>query len=242
MRVAIFADIHGNLPALEAVLAEIDHEQPDHVICLGDVAAFGPQPREVVALLRERDYPTAMGNADEWLLHPQPTQAQDEGGRKIEAIDRWAADQLAPADLDYLRTFQPTLTLDLGGATLLAFHGSPRSNTEIIVATTPDDELATMFKGFNATVMCGGHTHAQLVRRYATTLILNPGSVGLPYEQVSDRTVRNPPWAEYALVTWKDGRLSIDLRRVRYDVAPVVQAALASGMPYMEWWTEGWQE
>jgi putative phosphoesterase len=243
MRVAVISDIHGNLPAFEAALADILIQQVDQIVCLGDVAAGGPQPREVIARLRDLNCPVVMGNADEWLLNPQPGEARDEDARRITAIELWGARQLASADLDYVRTFQATVEVQLGdGATLLCFHGSPRSNTDIIRATTPDKDLERMATGYDALVMAGGHTHAQMLRRYKDKIIINPGSVGMPYEAVpTTGQVRNPPWAECANVNWSDGRLAIDLRRVPFDAAAVVQVALASGMPHAEWWTGDWR-
>ena len=89
-------------------------------------------------------------------------------------------------------------------------------------------------------VMAGGHTHVQMLRRHRETLLLNPGSVGLPFEQVADGQVRNPPWAEYALVEWAGGEVSVALRRVPIDARAVVDAILRSGMPHAEWWAQDW--
>src|SRR5262249_23052146 len=163
-----------------------------------------------------------------------PFESGDEDMRRFEAIDHWCAAQLSPIDMAYLRTFQPTVELPLGaGATLLCCHGSPLSNTDIIRATTPDDELERMLGGRRATVLAGGHTHTQTLRRSRNLIVLTPGSVGLPFEHdpATGRT-RNPPWAEYAIVDWADGKLSIELRRVPVDVAEIVRAARASDMPH----------
>lgn len=242
MRIAIIADIHANCVALDAVLADIEALQPEQIVCLGDVAATGPQPRQVIERLRALGCPVVMGNADAWLLDPQPFEADDQDMRRIEAIDGWCAAQLAPAELVYLRTFQPTIELLLGaGGTLLCCHGSPLSNTDIIRATTPDDELERMLGDHRPTVLAGGHTHTQMLRRYRDLIVLNPGSVGLPFEQNSTTgRTRNPPWAEYAVVDWGDGKLSIRLRRVPVDVAAIVQAARASDMPHAQWWASDW--
>ena len=235
MRVALISDLHGNLLALEAVLADLERERPDRVLdrvlCLGDVAATGPRPRETVGCLRGIGCPVVMGNADDELLRPIPD-AGDEGGRKIVEIDRWCAGRLAPEDLDYLRGFRPTLEFSLGsGRTLLCFHGSPRSFDDTIVATTPEEELAGMLSGHEAAVMAGGHTHEQFVRQHAGTTLINPGSVGL-----------NPPVAEYALVDLEDGRLAVELRRLPLDAARIRREALDSGMPHAEWWAGFWEE
>ena len=241
MRVGLIADIHGNLVALDAVLADLERAQVDHVVCLGDVA-WGPQPRQTVERLRALSYPTIMGNADDELFHLPSETPTDEGARVTLDIARWCAAQLSPADLDYLRTFHPILALPLGAEhTLLCFHGSPRSFHDIIRSTTAEDDLAGMLAGFSATVMAGGHTHEQMLRRYRETIIVNPGSVGLPFERGPGvDQVRNPPWAEYALVSQENGVLGIELRRVPIDVGTLVRTIRASGMPHAELLAQDW--
>ena len=234
MKVALISDIHGNLAALEAVLADLERDGPDRIVCLGDVAATGPQPRETVERLRALGCPAVMGNADAELLGPMPQTEGDGDGvgdvRRIEEIDRWCAGQLSPADLDYLRGFPLNLEVSLGsGHSLLCFPGSPRSFDDAIQVTTPEDELGYMFSGHDAAVMAGGHTHVQLLRRHAETTVLNPGSVGL-----------NPPWAEYALISYEDGSLRVEMRRLPLTGEAIVRAAAGSGMPHAGWWAGFW--
>lgn len=244
MRVALVADIHGNLVAFDAVLDDIAGERVDRVVCLGDVAAFGPQPAEVVARLREVGCPVVMGNADAELLAPRAAPA-DELFRRLWEIDAWTIARLTDADRAFIGTFQPTIPVALdGGITLLCYHGSPQSFDDQIRATTGDDELARFFAGFSAQLFAGGHTHLQMLRRYRDALVLNPGSVGLAYDRVPgpDTVVRNPPWGEYALLTVAGGRLGVDLRRVPFDVAALRRAAHDNGMPHADWWCAEWDE
>jgi len=240
LRTAILADIHGNLAALDALLADLSAAGITRAVCLGDVAATGPQPRQVVERLRALDCPVVMGNTDEWLLHPTPTPNADDETARHEAIDTWCAAQLRSAELDFLRTFRSTVEVGLGGGmSLIAYHGSPRSNTEQILASLPDHALETALAGVRANVLAGGHTHVPMIRRYEDMLVINPGSVGLPFEQVDD-AVHNPPWAEYAVVDAEPGRLHIELRRVEYDVRLAIEAARSSGMPHADGWIKGW--
>jgi predicted phosphodiesterase len=242
MRVAVIADIHGNLTALEAVLADVAAQRADQVVCLGDVAATGPQPREVVSRLRDLGCPVVRGNTDADAVRPVRLSPLDEEAHRYFDIDRWTSAQLSPKDLAYLRTFQITITLPLGDdATLLCFHGSPRSNTADIFATTPDPVLARMLDGYAATVMAGGHTHTPFVRRLRQLLFLNPGSVGQPFEATASG-IRHLPWAEYAIVEREDSaRLSVELRRVPIDADRVLQSVLQSGMPHAEWLASRWR-
>ncbi|MEJ7841568.1 MAG: metallophosphoesterase family protein [Rubrobacter sp.] len=231
MRVALISDLHGNLTALETVLADLARERPDRVLCLGDVAATGPQPRETVERLRELGCPVVMGNADAVLLAPIPD-VDDEEMRRVLEIDRWCSEQLSSDQLDFIRNFRPILNTSLDPQNeLLCFHGSPGSFDDVIVATTPEDELDRMLAGHGATVMAGGHTHEQFLRWHGGTTLINPGSVGL-----------DPPSAGYALVSSEDGRLGVEFRRLPLDIEEVRQAALGSAMPHAEWWAAFWEE
>ena len=125
MRIGLISDIHGNLFALEAVLAELDREKLDDLICLGDVAALGPEPGAVLARLQALGCPVVMGNTDAWLLSPPDLDAQTNSTRPSSA---GCIAQLTDAERAYIRAFPPTIERSLGaGRTLLCFHGSPRS-------------------------------------------------------------------------------------------------------------------
>ena len=240
MRVGLISDIHGNLLALEAVLAELEHERLDRIVCLGDVVA-GPRTNETVARVRKLGCPVIMGNWDAWSIDgmPRPTLPVEE---KLYAIGAYWADRLSDEARDFIRSFAPTLEVELEtDRTLLCFHGSPNSFDHWIVATTPDAEVAAMLDGFAAPVMAGGHTHLQMLRRYSDMLVVNPGSVGMPFELWSEEDVRIAPRAEYAVLSTSDGRLAVDLRRTSYDVEAHLRDGMVSGMPYPEWWAASWQ-
>lgn len=238
MRIAIISDIHANFVALQTVLADIEHARIDQIVCLGDVTANGPQPVEVLHRIRDRDCPVIKGNTDEWFLVPQTYDPNSEKERRLMAMLDWAMQQFSSDDIAFMRTFQSRVEIPLeGGRTLLCFHGSPQANTDVILATTPDDDLARMSADYRATVMAGGHTHTQMLRRYRDKLIINPGSVGMPFTRVAARQVRRPPWGEYAIVDSHGENLTVEFRRVPLDVDAVVRAAHASGMPHVEVWT-----
>jgi predicted phosphodiesterase len=239
MRVALFSDIHGNLVALDAVLADIYQIQVDQIVCLGDVPALGPQPRKVLARLRALDCACVVGNHDLHLLDPDSAR---ELGPWITEVTAWCADRLSQADLDFLSSFRPLIEIPLGPqATLLCYHGSPRSSEDRILATTPDEELDRMLDGHSATVMAGGHNHVQMVRRHKGRAIVDVGSVGSPFKDMPfEHWPRFMPWAEYAIVHWVDGVLGIDLRRVPIDLEAVRRAARASDMPDADDWASWW--
>ncbi len=244
---AVISDLHGNLSALGAVLADIDsHRTPsvDHIVCLGDVANFGPHPRETLRRVQALGCPVVMGNTDAYLLHPRTladVQQPDENTLYFLDVERWCAEQLTDADRAFVGTFGATERLEVAGISLLCFHGSPRSYHDVIVATTPDDALAEFFQE-RAPLMLGGHTHAQLLRRFQDLTFINPGSVGLPYENLAGGRVRNPPWAEYALIERLRGQPSVTFRRVPYDIRPLLGAVKTSGMPHAERWSADWSD
>ena len=241
MRVALISDIHGNFVSLQAVLADLAQQQVDRVICLGDVATLGPQPHEVVARLRRLNCACIMGNHDTFVLKPHLLHTYMDAPWFAESI-KWCIAQLSADDLAFVQAFKPTLTVKMdANTTMLCFHGSPHSNTDIILATTPAADVDKMLAGHQATVMAGGHTHVQMLRQHNGLIILNPGSVGMPFEQMPfTGTPRILPQAEYAIVTWRNGVISADLRRVPIDLDAVKQAALDSELPEPDEWVKNW--
>jgi predicted phosphodiesterase len=241
-RIGIFSDMHGNAIAFDAVLAALRAEGIEQFVCLGDVAATGPQPREVVQRLRDLHCPVVMGNTDDHVLTPPAPDSDDENVIRIREIDQWSAAQLSPDERAFVASFAPTVTLPLAdGGSLLGYHGSPHSYNDILLPTTPTDELDELLGEVTATVLAGGHTHQQMLRRHHQALVVNPGSVGLPMDRIpADSSARNPPWGEFAVLTCGEGDLRIELRRVRFDVAALLSAARASGMPYAKWYASDW--
>jgi predicted phosphodiesterase len=240
VRIAVISDIHGNGPALEAVLAEIEREQVDRLVCLGDVA-IGPQPGGALQRIAETGCPVIMGNWDAAFLNGLPT-LEGELGEMLVQQAEWASALLSDAERDFIRGFVPSLELSLGdGLHALFFHGSPRSFDDVIRADTPSEELDAMLDGSDAGVMVGGHTHFQLLRGHRDLVFVNPGSVGLPFRyDPAGEQVRVSPWAEYGLLTHEDGRLALDLRRVDYDTDAYLASTLETGMPHARWWADCW--
>jgi predicted phosphodiesterase len=244
-KVAILADIHGNLPALEAVLTEIAAEGIERIVCLGDVATLGPQPHEAIARLRGLGCPVVMGNTDADLLALQRdknTTGSNWGNDDFD-FDQWCAARLTDDDVAYLQTFQPTISVSLGdGMTLLCYHGSPRSYDERITAETTDDALHEMLAETPAQLYVGGHTHQQLLRRYRDAVVLNPGTVGFAKDAIPPAAlVSNPSWAEYASIASDGGQLEVSLRRVRFDLNALFAAQDATGIPRIYWRKGDWR-
>jgi len=239
MRVGFISDIHGNLPALEAVLADIERREIDRLICLGDIC-FGPQAHECLERVRGLGCPVILGNWDSWSIEGFPP-ADDPVGIMLYEIGAWWAQGLTDDDRAFVRTFEPTLELPIeGGGSMFCFHGSPRSFTDWIFATTPDEELEDLFAGIDASVLVGGHTHLQMLRRFGPSVIVNPGSVGQPFSQWWPRPIRVAHWAEYGVIEAVGEHREVELRRVPFDLDALLQFLGASGMPHRRWWIDSW--
>ncbi len=214
MRVAVLADIHGNLPALDAVLAEVERERPDAIVVAGDVLP-GPLPRETLdrlATLSPRPR-FVMGNGDREVL-----EAFD-GAPEAPETDRWAAARLDREHRDALAAYEATVTLEVDGLGPVVFcHGTPRSDTEMITILTPPERAAPMLDGVRERVIVGGHTHRQFDRELAGHRVVNAGSVGLPYEGA-------------AAAFWALLGPDVELRRTEYDVDAALRELNATRMP-----------
>lgn len=216
MRAAILCDIHGNLPALEAVLAEVDRSGVDVVVCGGDAVA-GPFPREVLALLRGFGDRLRFvhGNADREVV------AAASGG-EADAQVRWCAAQLSADDLDFLARLPQTESLTVDGpGDVLVCHGTPRSDEEIVTRVTPDERLRTILAGVDADVVVAGHTHTQIDRTIDGLRFVNAGSVGMPYEREQG--------AYWALLG-----PGVELRRTPYDADDAAHRIRETGFPEAE--------
>jgi predicted phosphodiesterase len=208
VRVAALFDVHGNLPALEAVLAEPDLQAADLVLCGGDTVA-GPFPGECLELL---------GGLGDRLV-----QIHGNGERMVVARESedaaWCADRLTDTQLERLRALPPTAEVEVDGlGRVLLCHGTPASDTEIVTLVTPDARLAAILEGVEADLVIAGHTHSQIDRIVGGVRWVNGGSVGMPYE--------HEPGARWALLG-----PGVELRRTEYDLAAAAGLIRRSGMP-----------
>jgi predicted phosphodiesterase len=235
VRIGLFSDVHGNLTAFDAFLADLERHPVDRLVCLGDVIQGGPQPVECLEHLRSLDCRVVMGNADWYVLTGDPGNEPETDLQR--AVREWTAEQLSEADRDYLRGFPPTVD----EPPVLAFHASPACFEDVILPSTPEDDFRRLLGEPEAPILAGGHTHQQFLRRRGRSTFVNPGSVGLSYDQalVPD-VVRFDPWAAWAVVEAGDGRVSIEFRRAPFDRERVVAAIGASALPDKRR-IEGWR-
>jgi putative phosphoesterase len=205
MRIAALYDVHGNLPALEAVLAEVERESVDTVVCGGDVV-FGPYPAECLARLRELGAVFVRGNCERELA---------EGGD--EGVE-WIVERLDGEALGFAAGLP--LTVRLGD--VLFCHATPRDDEEIVTTLTPEPLVRDAFAGVDAPLVVVGHTHRQYERDLGATRVANAGSVGLPYE--------GSRGAFWALL---DGT-EVEHRRTEYDVDAALARLVEPGWPVAE--------
>ena len=244
MRIALIADIHGNTVALDAVLASLQADPPDRIVCLGDIATGGPDPAGAIDRLIDIDAVTVQGNTDagavnmpDWWRNPASIGLPDDALPGM-AITVWSAEQLGTDHRGYLDSLPATVTVGLGAAgSLLAFHGSPRSADDYITPTTPPEDLDEMFAGHDEQWLIGGHTHVPLVRRYGTQTIANPGSVGLPFADYGYAGgVAVLAHAAYGMLAVTGDRVRFELRQVSVDLVRLRRHVEQSEMPHGDWW------
>jgi putative phosphoesterase len=226
-RVAAIYDVHGNEPALDAVLAEIEREGVDVIVVGGDVGS-GPMPAATLdRLIALGDRARLIhGNADRELVN-----AFDERRRLEDVADEedpwvrraaWNGQQITQRHRDFLDALPEYVRLEIEGlGTTLFCHGSPRSDEEIITPGTTEDRLAEILDGVDADVVVCGHTHMQFDRRHGRTRVVNAGAVGMPYE--------GRPGAYWVLLG-----PDVDLRRTEYDFDAAAELVRASGYPEAE--------
>jgi len=218
-RVAAVYDIHGNLPALEAVLPDIERAGADLVVVGGDVAS-GPMPAEVLDLLTAlgENVRFVRGNADREVVL-----AYDHNGSPVEddPAERsaaWAASRLSRQHRDLLASFSGSIVVEIEGLGEVLFcHGSPRIDEEILTSTTPDSRLREILSGVDQDLVVCGHTHAQFDRRTDHVRIVNAGSVGLPYQ--------GTPVSAFWLLLGPE----VEFRHSDYDLKLAVEQIRATG-------------
>lgn len=228
-QIAVLSDIHGNSVALEAVLADLEeHGGVDSMIVLGDLVVFGPDPVGVLSLLQKQDPIIHIrGNTDRYLIerqYPGHPNGQDWQSQVLASFP-WTAEQLGPAGLQFLAQLPSQQLLHLSqDHTILAVHGSSRSDEDNIRPGTPDKELASMLNLSPTTpkikedyhlLLCA-HTHIPVDRMLYGRRIINTGSVGLPFDGNQN--------ASYIVIHLQPhGNLSIEFRRIAYNVEKTVK-------------------
>ena len=219
MRVAAIYDIHGNLPALEAVLQDIRQAEVDQIVVGGDVLP-GPMPRETLRCLLDLDIPVQFiqGNGDREVLALRRGTETGAVPEQFREVMRWNAEQLHPEDEQLLASWPKTLRVEIGGVGEVLFcHATPRSDTEVFTRLTPEDRLLPIFAGLNVPLVVCGHTHMQFDRTIGKVRVVNAGSVGMPFGE---------PGA-YWLLLGPD----VELRHTPYDLTKAAERIRETNYP-----------
>jgi predicted phosphodiesterase len=223
-RIALISDIHGNLPALRAVLDDLSSRRPDAVYVLGDMVNGCPWSSDVLDIILERGWPMLLGNHDDAVLQlGTPRMEARYGDRERYGTLWWTHDHLTPAHLACLAGLPLELSVRLPDKPAVRLvHGIP-GNFFIGFRPNDSEERTTGHLGTAVEpVVAGGHTHFPLVRRTGRSLIVNDGSVGAPYD--------GNPWASYALLEGDREGWQAEVRRVAYDLAAVDRGFHESGL------------
>ncbi|MEH7013749.1 metallophosphoesterase family protein [Neobacillus niacini] len=217
MKIAFISDIHGNAIALEAVLEDIKKQGIDKIYVLGDICYRGPEPKRSLDLVRSLHTEVIKGNADEWVVR---------GVREGEVADKvlglmnherqWIVEQLEPSDIDYLESLPAQLNISIEDVEISAFHATPTSLFDIVLPNADDNQIETvLMQAQEAQVYVYAHIHKPYIRYLNGKVIMNIGSVGLPFDGLAK--------ASYGLVEIEDGHLKTSIRRVGYELERVVK-------------------
>ena len=222
IQVAALYDIHGNLPALEAVLEEIRHADIRQIVVGGDVVP-GPMPRETVEGLLHLNVPVQFiqGNGEVAVLEQMAGKEPAKVPEQFREVIRWTAQELLPEHQRLLASWPKTLRLEIPGLGKVLFcHATPRNENEVFTRLTPEDRLLSVFEGTNATVVVCGHTHMQFDRVIGKIRIINAGSVGMPFGKSG----------AYWLLLGPD----VEFRHTPYDFAKAAQRIRDTNYPQAE--------
>jgi putative phosphoesterase len=225
MKTAALGDIHANLPALEAVLADLKKRNASQVWILGDLLGYNAFPNEVVQLVKSHATYAVIGNYDRKVLQFSDKEKEWKQTKRPEKFFsfRWTSERLAQSNSAYLATLPNDLRLEVAGKSVLLTHGSPDSPKEPLTTETSDERLSELADEAQSDVVVCAHSHIHFVRRIHGCRFVNTGSVGLPAD--------GDPRACYVTLNFSAGRLRVTHHRVAYDTKRAADAILSHGLP-----------
>ncbi len=218
MRIAVISDIHANATAFEAVIKDIRQTSVDQIICLGDITTLGPQPRTCLQMVQDLGCKCIMGNHDAFMVDPQLIHTYTDVPKILDLV-AWARNELSPEDLDFINGFNTSLNIRPDESCDWLFcHGTPTSHMADLLSFTPPKDMDTILQGHGVELMACGHTHIQMMRQHKGVMIVNPGSIGLPFkEYVAGCRPEIMLHAEYAVIEKKNNQIDLSLKRIPYD-------------------------
>ena len=226
MRIAVFRDIHSNVTALEAVLDDLKQQRVESSYCLGDLVGYAPFPNEVVDRIRGDGTPTIMGNYDDGVGFDRDecgcAYRDPEEQRLGDLSLQWTKRKVTPDRKAFLRSLQPEIRFEADGKRVRLVHGSPRRMNEYLFEDRPLSSFQRLAATSEADVLVFGHTHKPYIKRVDSVLFVNAGSVGKPKD--------GDPRACYVVIDTA-GEVSVEFRRMPYDVEAVAAAIRESELP-----------
>ncbi len=219
MRIIVLSDVHSNLDALEAVVNNLPTY--DELFCLGDIVGYGPQPNEVIEALHQlRPTAVLMGNHDQAVVSGDVEGFSSNAAKAV----NWTRGVISGTNLAYLAGLKPSARVEVEGKTLGLYHGSPRDPLMEYVFPVLTAGMGRRFVEMAAAnIVLLGHTHMPMQYRYNGNMLANPGSVGQPRD--------GDPRASFAVLTITQNEATFEVHRVEYDVRPVADKIIRSGLP-----------
>lgn len=214
MQIAVLADVHANLPALEAVLADLDRAGPMGIWVAGDLVGYNPWPNEVLQILRDRRVRAIRGNHDRAVLGGDTFRFNELAAAAI----RWTRIQLTPGSVGYLKDLEDRTRATMPEGLVAMYHGSPRDDDEYVFPQAADENLLRIA---GAPFVILGHTHLPMALAFRSGILVNPGSVGQPRD--------GDPRAAWGVLDLTRRRFA--LRRVPYDIDAVATSIRRTGLP-----------
>jgi putative phosphoesterase len=216
MKVAFISDIHGNAIALDAVLHDIETKGIAKTYILGDLCYRGPEPKRSLDLVRSLNTEVIKGNADEWVVRGvREGEVPQKAVELMNTERQWTVEKLDHEDLAYLQSLPTQLKLNSNGIEIAAFHATPDSLFEVVLPSAEDQELETrLMKPTGAQVYIYAHIHKPFIRYINGKVIMNIGSVGLPFDGIAK--------ASYGLIEIEEGNVRTSIERVSYDTEKVI--------------------
>lgn len=214
MKYAFISDIHGNAVALEAVLKDISTKNVDKIIVLGDLCFRGPEPKKALDMIRSLETDVIKGNADEWVIRgikkgEVPHHALDMMNKER----NWCVSQLDKDDMDFLLGLPHSYKLNIEAMAIEGFHATPDSLFDIVLPQTDDSTIYKKLMSSEAKIFVYAHIHTPFIRYINGKVIINTGSVGLPFDGLTK--------ASYAIVEITSGNFRTSIERVDLDIDKV---------------------
>ncbi|MCP3030062.1 metallophosphatase family protein [Halobacillus sp. A1] len=225
MRLAFISDIHGNARALESVLNDIEKRKIDQLFVLGDISYRGLDPERSVEMVRQLKANVIKGNADEWIVRGvQEGEAAEDAIEGMNEEKEWSSSNMSQDSVQYLKDLPEEINEEYEGVNIHAFHATPKDLFEVVKPTETDEDMTERLMANEvADIYIYGHIHTPYIRHIGGKIVINTGSVGLPFDGLAQPS--------YAIVDIEDGGVQTSIVRTNYDLEELVEDINSSDYP-----------